>query len=212
MVNMKIKKEENKNIWFTSDTHYSHNNICYGTSNWTDKSYCRKFDTLEEMNQKIIDNINNNVLENDILFHLGDWSFGGYDKIEDFRKQINCKNIYLILGNHDQHILNNKNNVKTLFTDVFQYLELEIKDKISHNFVLMHYPIISWNKMNDGVIHIHGHTHLPNHLRLSGGKIIDVGMDGNNLEPISLNEILKIMETREIKSGFSFEHHVKRII
>ena len=62
--------------------------------------------------------------------------------------------------------------------------------------------------MNEGVIHIHGHTHLPEHLRLSGGKIIDVGVDGNNLYPISLDEIINIMSERPIKSGFIFDHHV----
>jgi calcineurin-like phosphoesterase family protein len=212
---MKIKLLENQNVWFISDTHYSHANICYGTSNWEDKEYCRKFDSLEEMNQTIVDNINKHVLKNDILFHLGDWSFGGFENIEIFRKNLNCENIYLILGNHDHHIKNNKNNVQSLFKKVFEYLELEIIQNLSlhkYKFVLMHYPIVSWNKLNEGVIHIHGHTHLPKHLKLSGGKIIDVGVDGNDLMPISLNEIIKIMSEREIKSGFNFDHHVKKII
>lgn len=209
MSKLKLKKETN--IFFTSDTHYSHHNICSSTTSWTDKSNCRNFSSLEEMNQTIVNNLNEKVSENDILFHLGDWSFGGIDKIKEFRDQINCKNIYLILGNHDHHIEKNKNNLKSLFLDVFQYLELEILHEKNSKFVLMHYPIVSWNKMNEGVIHIHGHTHLPNHLRLSGGKIIDVGLDGNNLYPISLEEILELMSNREIKSGFKFDHHITNI-
>lgn len=102
------------NIFFTSDTHYSHQNICRGVSKWghfeagSSHQDTRDFNTLAEMNQAIVKGINNKVGENDILYHLGDWSFGGIEQIWDFRKQINCKNIHLIFGNHDQHIENNK--------------------------------------------------------------------------------------------------------
>ena len=41
-------------LWFTSDTHYSHKNICRGVSNW-DSGY-RDFDSLDEMNDAIIKN------------------------------------------------------------------------------------------------------------------------------------------------------------
>ncbi len=36
--------------------------------------------------------------------------------------------------------------------------------------------------MNQGVIHLHGHVHLPPHLRVADGKAMDVGVDGNGLE------------------------------
>ncbi len=60
------------------------------------------------MNQCLVDSVNSRVKEDDYLVHLGDWSFGGIDNIWNFRKQINCNNIILILGNHDQHIKDNK--------------------------------------------------------------------------------------------------------
>ncbi len=44
------------------------------------------------------------VKPNDIIYHLGDWSFGGHENIKIFRNRIKCKNIHLILGNHDHHI------------------------------------------------------------------------------------------------------------
>jgi len=96
-------------IWFTSDTHYNHKNLCLGVSSWSNKHLsARKFDTLEEMNKLIVKNINDVVEENDILYHLGDWSFGGIENIWEFKKQINCKNVYLVPGNHDHHVKNNK--------------------------------------------------------------------------------------------------------
>lgn len=106
-----MKKTMKNDVWFTSDTHYNHKNICYGLSDWTDKDQsCRKFDTIEEMNEKLIKNINDYVKENDTLYHLGDWSFGGKESIWEFRRRINCKNIILVPGNHDHHIKNNKPN------------------------------------------------------------------------------------------------------
>ena len=104
-----VKLKNKDNIWFTSDTHYSHKNICLGVSEWSEpERSCRNFLNLTEMNDEIVYQINRNVKEDDILFHLGDWSFGGIDKIWEFRKKINCKNIHLVLGNHDHHIKKNK--------------------------------------------------------------------------------------------------------
>ena len=208
---MKIKLEPNQRLYFTSDTHYNHTNICRGITNWTDaEDVTRDFKTLDQMNDRIVAGINAEVGQDDILIHLGDWSFGGFDSIEEFRNRINCKNIHLILGNHDHHIQRNKGDIQRLFTSVNQYVELEVNKQ--HNFVLMHYPIMSWNKMNDGVIHLHGHVHLPPERRIGKGKMMDVGVDGNGLDPISLTKVLTLMNNRPVKSGFEFDHHIKRVI
>ena len=95
-------------IWFTSDPHYNHKNICKGTSEWNNTDRCRNFSSVEEMNNAIVEGINKHVNKDDILYCLGDWSFGGVESIWEFRKRINCKNIHLILGNHDHHIANNR--------------------------------------------------------------------------------------------------------
>ena len=216
---MKLVLEKEQQLFFTSDTHYSHSNICSATTNWAvNDGYARKFDSLQDMNQRLVDNINNMVGEDDILIHLGDWSFGGFDKIEEFRSQINCKNIHLVLGNHDHHIERNKEGVQRLFSSVQQYLRLEVKRPINKatvqtfKFVCMHYPIASWHDMNQGVIHLHGHVHLPYHLRLAEGKAMDVGVDGNELEPISMDEVLGIMEIQPIKKlALPKDHHERRI-
>ena len=115
---MKITLKPHQRIWFTSDTHYKHSNICRGTSNWPADSKTRDFDTLDKMNDMIVNNINHLVGEDDILFHLGDWSFGGFENIQEFRNRLICKNIHLILGNHDHHIERDKGGVKSLFASV----------------------------------------------------------------------------------------------
>lgn len=67
-----------QNIYFTSDCHWNHANICSATSSWENKEInCRNFNSLDEMNDTIIKSINSIVGKNDILYHLGDWSFGG---------------------------------------------------------------------------------------------------------------------------------------
>jgi calcineurin-like phosphoesterase family protein len=216
---MKLVLEKGQQLFFTSDTHYSHSNICSATTNWSvNDGYARKFDSLQDMNQRLVDNINNMVGEDDILIHLGDWSFGGFDKIEEFRSQINCKNIHLTFGNHDHHIERNKEGVQRLFSSVQQYLRLEVVRPLTKSmnekftFICMHYPIASWHDMNQGVIHLHGHVHLPEHLRIAEGKAMDVGVDGNKLEPLSLNEIVEIMKDRPIKKlALPKDHHEKRI-
>jgi calcineurin-like phosphoesterase family protein len=216
---MKIVLEKGQRLFFTSDTHYSHSNICRATTEWSvNNGYARDFNSLHEMNQSLIGNINNVVMENDILIHLGDWSFGGFDKIEEFRNQLICKNIHLVLGNHDHHIEKNKDGIQSLFSSVNQYLKLEVVRPVNKrmnekfHFVCMHYPIASWHDMNKGVIHLHGHVHLPLHLRLAEGKAMDVGVDGNKLQPISLDEVFKIMDSRPIKKlTLPKDHHEKRI-
>jgi calcineurin-like phosphoesterase family protein len=219
---MKIKLNSGQKLWFTSDTHYDHKNICSATTNWIEaENLTRKFSSLDQMNDELVTSINNKVGQDDILFHLGDWSFNGFENIRKFRERINCKNVHLILGNHDHHIERNKENIQSIFSSVSQYLDLEVKWRPYHSklvadsytrFVLFHYPIASWNGMSDGVIHLHGHVHLSPQQRVANGKAMDVGVDGNNMEPISMDEVLKIMSKQLIaKLTLPKDHHEKRV-
>lgn len=166
------------------------------------------------MNDCIVANINAVVGYDDILFHLGDWSFGGFEQIEAFRKRIWCNNVHIITGNHDHHIEKNRENVQDLFSSVNKYLELEVvrpaymkTPPITTKFVLMHFPIASWNNMAKGVIHLHGHVHFEPKHKLSPGKMMDVGMDGNDLIPYGMNQIRQTMSEQPIKSLFPHDHH-----
>ena len=81
---------ETRRVWFTSDTHYSHANICRGTSRWTNSQrlelVLRDHSDLEGMNAGICSAINEAVGVDDVLFHLGDWSFGGAEQVGQFRE------------------------------------------------------------------------------------------------------------------------------
>ena len=183
-------------IWFSSDSHYGHRNICRGTSVWTDDYAKRDFETLAEMNDILLKNLNNCVKEDDILFHLGDFSFQGVDNIQYFREQINCENVHLILGNHDQNIVKNKQTsdgtfVKDLFSSVQDYLEIEIDKKL---VVLCHYPFLYWRDSHKGSINLFGHEHGMVNDKIKPNQF-DVGVDNifrkfDTYSPISFERVL----------------------
>lgn len=216
---MKLVLEKTQRLFFTSDTHYGHSNICAATTNWKDADdLTRDFKSLEYMNETLIANINDVVGENDILFHLGDWSFGGFENIREFRERIMCKNIHLVLGNHDQHIRGDKDGVRSLFSSVNDYVFLDLRIPISKShtekyaFILFHFPIASWEGMNSNTMHLHGHCHLPDHLKIADGKAMDIGADGNGLEPYLLRQVVGILKDQPIqKLSLPKDHHVKRV-
>lgn len=217
---MKLILEKGQNLFFTSDTHYGHSNICRATSKWSDNSLTRDFKSLDHMNTTLINNINEVVGENDILIHLGDWSFGGFENIAEFRNRISCKNIHLILGNHDHHIERNKGGVQDLFSSVNHYLNLDLRrpselrkgEMDKFKFILMHFPIASWDGMGRKVMHLHGHVHLPPSLRISEGRAMDVGVDGNDYYPLGLFEVINLLKDRPVKKlCLPKDHHEKNI-
>lgn len=226
---LKLQENENgefPNIWICSDPHYNHKNICRGTTNWRTQNgeipieQTRDFETLDKMNAAIVNGINFNVGQDDVLICLGDWSFGGFESIKEFRDRIVCKNIHLVLGNHDQHIERNRDNIKSIFSSVCEYMNLVVmapirKDVVKrYDFVCMHYPIQSWDGLNKGVPHLHGHVHLPNERKFGNGKKMDVGFDGNpEFRPYNLlREVLPLMEKREMYSDMSGDHHLERLL
>lgn len=222
---IKIELKQGQKLFFTSDTHYNHTNICRGVTNWRTAdgkipvSQTRDFPNLEKMNATIVNNINSVVGQDDILFHLGDWSFGGFDSIKEFRDRIVCQNIYLAYGNHDHHIERNKDGIQGIFTKTFQYETLHLKYpsiKLSpgreYMFTLMHYPICSWHDMNNGRYHLFGHVHLPPNKKIMEGRSMDVGMDGNNLTPYDATEVIKLLYPNPIRATrLPSDHHEERL-
>ena len=197
-------------VWITSDTHYHHTNICRGITNWRTQDgkipvdSTRDYLSMDQMNDAIVDNINSKVRQDDTLIHLGDVAFGGFDKIGQFLDRLVCKNIHLVLGNHDQHIKNNRSDIQDKFLSVNHYLEVQVDGA---NFVLCHYPLASWHGLNKGVIHLHGHVHLSAKNKWGNGKKLDVGMDGNDLTPYSLSEVVSLLKDRPNKSLMEHDHH-----
>ena len=191
-------------IWITSDTHYWHTNMCLGSSVWQDKSGCRDFNSPKEMSDALVNSINKYVMQEDTLIHLGDWSFGGQENILNFFNRLNCKNIQLVPGNHDQHIkkprqLSNGQMTNELFTVLPELCNITFNKQ---KFILCHYPIDEWEDMDRGSIMLHGHCHgnINDCETNTIYKRMDVGMDWKEFRPYSIDEIIKIMNKRKIKA------------
>jgi calcineurin-like phosphoesterase family protein len=202
-------------VWITSDPHYNHKNICRSVTNWRTQDgdvptyNTRDFQSIDQMNDALVNNINFKVGQNDTLIILGDIAFGGFESIGKFLDRLVCKNIHLVLGNHDHNIRNNRENIQELFISVSDYLQVRINDQ---DFVLSHYPFSSWNGLNKGVIHLHGHVHLSNQNKWGNGKRLDVGVDGNGYFPYKITEIVHMMDRREIGSDLSNDHHLDDLV
>ncbi len=205
---MKLQLKPDQQVWATSDWHFQHVNLCRGTTLWPDTSGCRDFDTLEEMNETIINNFNKLVKPTDIVFHLGDVIFGDKSKLPEFMGRLSCKNIYLVMGNHDSWILS-KPEMKSLFLGVYEFgLEVAINKKL---FVLCHYALKVWQDCHRGSIHAYGHSHssLPDDV---DAYSLDVGVDSQiyghkKYTPFSLDELLFIMHNQKAGKFKPIDHH-----
>jgi len=189
--------------YFGHLTHAFHVNITRGTSTWgTNGEFkLRDFDTPDEMTAQMADNFNSVIPDDGILFHLGDWSFAGEPNIERFRNMLNVQTIHSITGNHDHHI--ERGTWDHLFTSRQKYLELEIGKHLK--FCLFHFPITSWNDIRKGSFHLHGHQHLQGDIRFGNGKMMDVGVDGNNLFPYKLTDVIDLLKDRRFVA--ENDHH-----
>lgn len=207
-------------IYFTSDTHYNHKNLIKSLSSWDDKITCRDFKSLEEHNNTIIENINKVVDKDDTLYHLGDVSFGGVGVLHEFVGRVNCKNIHLILGNHDESIEESK-SLQSLFKSVDHYKYLKINGQ---RIILCHYAMRVWNKSHKGSWMLYGHSHgtlddrkpkfpdatwIGDAYYIKNSKSMDVGIDTHSkFRPWSLSEIKDIMDKRQIL--LNVDHHGDR--
>lgn len=194
-------KYETQNIFFISDLHISHKNII--------KYDGRPYSDLEEMHLDLIKRWNEVVQPEDIVYYLGDLSFGRSDTVKWFVNAINGK-INYIMGNHDNMKdivkLDRWENVHEYGTEIFVKDEDNKKARGSWGYqqiVMSHYPILSWNRAHHGSWMIHGHAHQSLTMDKSYDwyykkKVMDVGCNGINYTPISYQEVKKIMDKKEV--------------
>ncbi len=130
------------------------------------------------MDRTILNNINRLVAPDDILWHLGDFAYGKLTTIETVeftRSQILCKNINLIVGNHDKLIFKSE-RLKKMFNNIYNYYIGIIGNKkflLTHRPPALKYNTENWNwektlwdseqKKDRGIICLHGHTHNNSH-------------------------------------------------
>ena len=186
-----FKFTDGEKIFFTSDNHFSHKHIL---------EFCKRpFKDAEEMNKEMIANWNHVVPQDGLVFHLGDFAWGGYPLWKSIREQLNGE-IILIKGNHD--IKNLTPQAVGLFKHVAQQMRIEIEGR---KIWLNHFPLLcysgTYRDFNGLEYNLFGHVHLSNYKERNTGRDCDrcfqmlfptqydVGVDFNNFTPISWHEV-----------------------
>lgn len=172
-----------KNIFATSDTHFTHRNII--------KYENRPFTDEDEMDEFLIDRWNKKVKPNDDVYHHGDFAFASVQKIKEIINRLNG-NIYLIWGNHDKTIKQNR-SLQEKFVWCRDYYVL---NTMKVPIIMFHYPIQVWDRKHYGSVHLYGHIHSDkdNHHPMvqSLKNAFNVGVDVNNFEPVALEELVNV--------------------
>jgi len=193
---MRIKLDHQR-IWFASDYHFCHANVI--------KYDERPFADVEEMNESLIENWNHYVDDKDVVFYLGDLSFDKNGKqTQELVNRLNGK-IHYILGNHDK-----EKDIRRLnrFETVSDYVNLSVLDldnpRKYQDIMMMHYPILSWDKAHHGAWHLHGHCHGslmkdPNYEWYYNKKVTDVGCSMTDYTPLHYTDLKQMMATKEIE-------------
>jgi len=197
---LKLTHNENHKVYFTSDSHFRHNQKFIFES--------RGYKDRYEHDDALIAKINEVVRPEDTLIHLGDFCLNiTPPEFNEILARINCQNIAYIWGNHNSCIRRSyEDAVATEYgkdievypyaigklTYLGYYKELIVN---GHMIVIHHYPHQIFNQMQKGAWQLSGHSHYSNpttQLDHPDNKILDVGWDGHG-KPLSFPEIQKIM-------------------
>ncbi len=182
-----LRIEDPDKLFFTSDTHLGHFNIC---------KYChRPFTSRSEMDQTLIKNWNEVVPEDGIVVHCGDFMLPHDNDVKEYMRYMNKLNgrILLLRGNHDRIDLMTQNE-KLISVQDKAIIEVD-----SIKIYAEHYPCAAFN----GDYHVYGHIHT-----LSDGvcygmdaealgamkkTTYDVGVDQNGYKPVSYWQLCDII-------------------
>ena len=218
---MKFYNRERDKIYFTSDNHFFHGNILkfcperYQFLSDDDLEIMKSGDShairhlkvsensIERMNNAMIERWNSVVPKDGIVFFLGDFALRCNSReVNNIRSALNGK-IYFIEGNHDEVA----GQIKDSFEWLGSYQEIKIEDKDTErgiqDITLCHYAMKVWNHSHHGAIMLYGHSHrsLPDDPNLLS---IDVGVDCHDFYPISYDQVKEIMKKKAFKP---IDHH-----
>ena len=169
-------------IWLCSDWHFCHSRgFVYEP---------RGFNSIEEMNETIVNRHNFLVLPEDDVYILGDLMLNDNNKGIELIKRMNGK-LHIAIGNHDTtprielyKTLPNVTDVQYVYT--FKYRK--------YNFYCSHYPTLTGNleaeSLHQVAINLYGHTHQTNKFYEDRPYMFHCGMDSNNCYPVSIDDII----------------------
>ena len=167
-------------IYFTSDWHFNH-----------DKDFIwkkRGYNSVEEMNDDLINKICSTLDEGDELWVLGDLVMGDIDKAAAVLSRIPYS-VHFLVGNHDTL---KRVNLYNSLGWINHERTIQVTDG-SWDFYLSHYPTVTMNyddvKKHHPLINLHGHTHYQNKFYNDNPYMYNVGVDSQNGYPVSIDKI-----------------------
>lgn len=190
--------------FFTADLHLWHRRIMELAG--------RPYASVEEHNAAIQDNINQDVGPRDTLVILGDVAFGPWKRLAKWFDDLRCKNVCIVLGNHDDTVerLNRQEPGRfKRFGDVIQF-KIPMPGQEDHLRVFCsHYAHRVWNKSHRGSLHLYGHSHgtLPD----GGTRSMDVGVDTHKYRPWSLDEIVAQIGSRPCRAVDQHQPELRKL-
>ena len=178
-------------VWFTSDTHFGHENII---------RFCnRPFSNAQEMNAELIRRWRETVPEDGIEFHLGDFAHGS-SRLWNHILCVLPGRKYLILGNHDMK------SVSQGFMSLFELVTQQMTTRVGgQTIVLNHNPFLCYGGSYRNVWQLFGHVHSGpvSHTGIDHPRLnmlfplqYDVGVDNNNFRPVSFAEVKAKIEAQ----------------
>lgn len=184
------------NIWLTSDFHFCHDREFV----WK----ARGFESVEEMNQAIVDRFKSKIQPEDTLYILGDCMMNDNEKAEQYLAQIPGKKIF-IRGNHDS---NPRVEIYKKYTDE----EVKWADVIKHkgkSIYLSHHPTITMNmgELHNLTFNFFGHTHQTENLYGNYFNMYHVGVDSHDCYPVHIDDAIEVckIEMERYKNAFGGE-------
>jgi calcineurin-like phosphoesterase family protein len=175
--------------FITADEHYGHKNII---------TFCnRPFSSTEEMRETLIERHNKKVpnKKSYLTIHAGDmfWQTLTESEASEIMDRLNGRHAFLF-GNHDELM-----ERSPLTRGWFEWVRGTNKENTSHSIhfdkhliVISHFAQRVWQSSHKGSWHVFGHSHQELEPL---GRSFDIGVEGHNYEPWSLEEIARRMAT-----------------
>lgn len=151
-----------RDIWVISDTHLLHSNILKFADKDGKLFRGDLFETVEEMNQAILDGWNAVVKPGDIVYHLGDVFIGNQEDFKKLWPKFNGSK-RLIVGNHDDIIFLSQGGFfkKVQMWRMFPEFGLLLSHTPLHPSNLLRYVDKSKTYPDgcESMLNVHGHIH-----------------------------------------------------
>lgn len=178
-----------RDIWLISDHHFGHANALTFLRNDGVTRMRPEFDTVEQMDEAMIERWNSVVKTGDKIYHLGDICFNS-KTIDRVLPQLNGTK-RLCLGNHDLEVPTLVKHIKKIM------LWRLFKDE---GFICSHIPLRPEQFRQKVVLNVHGHLHEK---IIDDPRYFNVCVENHEYTPIHMDVVLQ--KVRLVRESIDWE-------